>query len=1708
MHNTIHRSANSSPGKNNSDIPLWKEALLEGKFERDIFTSAANGLEDMFKPPTPIPTGASLSQSRRVAGDQTSPDDSILPSSPPEHDQEYSNYEVYGDHSSEDGWPQRTQPAQTKGRQMKFKLNDDDSADNSHNSDMSSPPDSPGESVVVARSSQLSPFSKPLGVPDHGARKFSNQSAAPYEDFSPILIARQSSEDGKIGFAPVGWSASELQQRLEKLQDDQISSSGSEVSGSRVDAKPYNREATEDWRQLGSFVNVRRGGRSADDSFQRILTPGLGIGNTSDILPEDSLQASTPKQFPSIRLHQPSDTNSRPQTPPVPAAPFPSPTKKAFEAPSNEASPLKLFGPYDTFTNQTLLRRISQFEDPNSSPSSERPSAEHKASMGVLRHMVNPADRHPSDSQGAAQSAADPRQKSTRSVSQFGAGELDGFSFNQDFTRLSTESGDESIVHHSVSFINAPRFSPPQEADNLVIGKRRQKTDSTTSTRMRTLSRDSDDRGVSFIATPTQQDLAAEYKRHLTSPSKNPTPKRRRTLHQSDIAFGTEKHLLLGPAQDHQQSPLAPGKKRKDARAGDTQQTASANVLTSRQMLRPRIPSTNQKPPVPRDVRVQPESRWLQEELAKLSQIPPSGVQHPTFSANGDRKRSIRTEDFHDAARQIMEAIRRKNGLQSGLTSLEESDEDNNRKSDDDTADDASLEESTRERFSRPPSREGNPIARAAKRQEDPELVDHLKKYEEHSDMDDIIASSLRSLGVSKEDIRAVQALEQNSHSSRSGRSEMEILEDSEIVSDPPNIRMYENRHRYENSTAAEQAERFRDQFPSNGSGTDSGFSSVRTGSSRGSDTRRTIAPESVSHLIPDKVGSMVLDKQRNVWVKATRLPEPRTKRGQPWISENSEDDVFADIPDLTVDVIKESQNVGYIVPASSETEKPTRPRTKPADQGGTLRSILVKEKTDSARSPSRLIRQFKEADDEDVEHEITLPENRLDDSSPKRRAQQVNFSSPVSIVIQDAPAGGSSEEQEASVAEPVVLTLPKASKSSTERHARSTASIRSINGQNVERPRNSSSARSRRNLVKGEHFVPRPVSVIEEQDEDSQAGKANGSMRLKIPGPRPLSKRSPPKSGSRQTSLNIVVSTPARPKAQPRPENAEVLSQYVGNLSLSPLSDFTAHQERSYALEVSYVLGDENLVTGDGSQKHMSQAVRHLVDKIAEAEAFEPFWEDMKELELQEKNLDSLHMLDQFCGGLVRLDVSQNAIRALDGIPCTVRELAIPRNLLSGLTAWDRLTNLQYIDVSHNEIKSLSALRSLVHLRDLVADSTGLVSLDGIKYHESLVTLRARDNAIEEVDFEGTSLQRLETLDLGYNRIRKAENLHEVSSLSHLILQGNQLVEFAPEETMLLKHLVISDNKLRSLNLTRMPHLHLVNADRNRLTTVVGLDRAPHLDSLSLREQGGSKSFDMRMLASAYEVRKLFLSGNRLGTFAPLRDFLNLQHLDLANSGLQHLPDNLGDMLPNLRILNLNFNGLSDISSLVGIPRLKRLHIAGNRFTDVKRLLHVLAEFPWLTEVDLRDTTLTQGFYPTVHVVVQQERDETRPINEPFKLPDADPARDAKFRSLLDMETRITRRVYERKMVRACKQLQRLDGLPVNKRIRHVKDIVWKTMVERGLLLRPDGSFFDLTQVTLEDDEASSFMIDAACSTGTQGQGNGREHDESTRWGAEDSFA
>jgi predicted small lipoprotein YifL len=122
-------------------------------------------------------------------------------------------------------------------------------------------------------------------------------------------------------------------------------------------------------------------------------------------------------------------------------------------------------------------------------------------------------------------------------------------------------------------------------------------------------------------------------------------------------------------------------------------------------------------------------------------------------------------------------------------------------------------------------------------------------------------------------------------------------------------------------------------------------------------------------------------------------------------------------------------------------------------------------------------------------------------------------------------------------------------------------------------------------------------------------------------------------------------------------------------------------------------------------------------------------------------------------------------------------------------------------------------------------------------------------------------------------------------------------------------------------------------------------------------------------------DIRKLYLSSNRLSerTLSPSTPVLALQLLDIASCGLQAIPSRFGKLFPNLRVLNLNFNSVSELDNIAGMSGLSRLTVAENRVSRLRTLCQVLSRIGRsahhgdspLRNIDLRGNPLTIGFYP-----------------------------------------------------------------------------------------------------------------------------------------------
>lgn len=309
-----------------------------------------------------------------------------------------------------------------------------------------------------------------------------------------------------------------------------------------------------------------------------------------------------------------------------------------------------------------------------------------------------------------------------------------------------------------------------------------------------------------------------------------------------------------------------------------------------------------------------------------------------------------------------------------------------------------------------------------------------------------------------------------------------------------------------------------------------------------------------------------------------------------------------------------------------------------------------------------------------------------------------------------------------------------------------------------------------------------------------------------------------------------------------------------------------------------------------------------------------------------------------------------------------------------------------------------------------------------------------------------------------------------------------------------------------------------LLYLDHNYLTGISGLQNCHNLDVLSVRDQTQTSSNSALEidLGSVKDIRKVFLSSNKLSPtcLSPSSPLLRLQLLDIAGCTLETLPGEFAASYPNLKVLNLNFNSITELEPLVGMNCLARLMIVNNRLARMRRICQILSRLGRtgrgsacsLRKLDMRGNPLTVGFYPPAvtgngsnadrkklkdqaKAVIQQQddhrdlsdaladidrndsddhaviwedgarNDREAEVNDPFTLPLADPQVDEKYQNRLDKATRLRRRVLELLLYAGTSgSLHHLDGLDLRPSLgEDSPDMAraWTKLEELGVLRR-----------------------------------------------------
>ncbi|KAF4534297.1 Conserved leucine-rich repeat protein [Lasiodiplodia theobromae] len=1581
------------------------------------------------------------------------------------------------------------------------------------------------------------------------------------DSFGPVYITKHRTEDGNVEYAAVDLSKSELEKMRNPSaeQQPQQSNFGESLhSYGSLGSQPMPEDlptGTPDQITAPDYVGMKRGDFATDEPFKNRPHSPSPRGRKNSNAGSNS-SGSNPPTFerPHSRLrYQFMPRHSSPPLSPSTPARRPNPVFLHPERPQSSSSPLKLFGDHDTFTANKLQRRMSQLEDTlfqeEHAAESRRQSGGGAARrMDHLDHLRLPSVEEASFQQPGADYEdddddfeSDSEEEGARpgfgesASSYFGRGDLDDYPFPDSFGN-SQQSSQEPVYDDDDRSGSPPPGSAPRFQFSLNGGTPRQsihtkrklsrhsvKSWTTTVTNRDSIKIPKSPRIGLRRALAARGDLEqAEGKRAPPSPFKNPSAKRRRTL----LAMDMEERENIPPSRERSRERSRSGYRKRSQETRFDRQLHSGNpdLHPPRRFLRPRNPTPSQRRREqiqadileateaylhnsPKELQViqehleSPKSRdrstYAEDERAVATQIAAFSIKLRQGMRDEDRKRSVTTQDFLDEARFIMDHIRAKGRPNSALQSLAES------------GGESPIHENSNYNmlavpdspltFSRPPSREGsrsgwrNPGTSA----ENPRIASHLRKFRE-DDGDDFMASSFRSLNVKQLEDRT----QEESDFFQGQSPDIRIL--TNHLTQRRRERGQSNATRPDSRESAGHG----DSAQSRPSTMESSFGKTNlTTFSRRSDNVATLPPEAVAHLIPQEIAGMSFDRDKGIWIKSRSAGGLSTTMDVSHMT--SEEDPLRNIPDLTVDEVKERRRMRRTPPHSDDLQHPrdeddvffddfAEPTSshKPAEPSSDQTRPRTREgaeipPSDTNSVPSKFSSHFSSSVTQ-AETRATSMSDRHANYIPKhiRREETIpEISSP--HLDEDYDHDFKSFDDDAP---------PKPSNFSFH-------SNRNEHDDGEESPRMDSpgpNALSRLGAFDDEaHDMPTPLK----NDFITPRSKFNGYRRATkqtvtdfSPSPSPardneMSMVKHPDSEQRRMRFQVSVSRQGRSPAIATQSPANPYSNNpVGfadvTFVLSELPPFTISGEDEHELPNRTLVKRNGTETVNVLEDRYAQGTMELIKALQDNEPEEPFWEDLRRLDLQQKDLPTLNRLDELCYRIEALDVSNNHIAQLAGAPTTLRRLNISNNCLNSLTSWSHLTNLQYLNVSGNAIDSLKGFSMLIHLRELKADENEIDSLDGIMELDGLLKLSVKGNKIKKVDFQGAYLERLTELDLSDNEINSVRSLDTLKSLETLNLDDNELSTFSSERVSKVKRLSLNRNSLTKLDASFFPLLETLAADSNSLSSISGIARLKHLRVLSARDQHpASGDFDTASFLANTDISELYLSSNTIPTISFPADeatgtqtpFLNLQRLELASCGLHTLPDKFGAAAPNIRSLNLNFNALKDLRPLLNSKKLARLDLAGNRLSRLRRNVLVLGKVKSLRRVDLRNNAFNVGFYPppsadrrvsragvdddcdasTLPVensLLEQENEQQRQPQH-LVLPSADEDRDRAYLSRLDADTKLRRRVYEMLVASACKGVKSLDGLAFRREECMRRDEVWERLVKLGVVRKKGGS-------------------------------------------------
>lgn len=264
----------------------------------------------------------------------------------------------------------------------------------------------------------------------------------------------------------------------------------------------------------------------------------------------------------------------------------------------------------------------------------------------------------------------------------------------------------------------------------------------------------------------------------------------------------------------------------------------------------------------------------------------------------------------------------------------------------------------------------------------------------------------------------------------------------------------------------------------------------------------------------------------------------------------------------------------------------------------------------------------------------------------------------------------------------------------------------------------------------------------------------------------------------------------------------------------------------------------------------------------------------------------------------------------------------------ISDLSPLSRMTSLQHIDISYTPVADLTPLAKLGALETLACVKTKVVTLPSFG---NLVNLKDINLSLTGVtDLSPLSaLSKLERLSLNWTKTSDLSALSELPALNRLTAYKSSITDLSP---------IFSLTSLRFINLSW-----------TKVSDLTPLSALKFLIDLSLQETQVS---DLTPLVELKSLANLNLNNTDISDLSALAELIKLNDIKLAETKISDLSPLRN--LENLRTLDIRRTRISDLTPLKNLLSLERIYLAGTVVTDLTPLVNIPAlKFVFLCKND-----------------------------------------------------------------------------------------------------------------------------------------------------------